>query len=404
MSPVGVRSPATAGSRRKRRAPGALVVALPLLLFSTACSDEGPTDPEPVEDGVLALELVTDAVASPVYVTSPPGDASRLFILEKAGRVRVVRDGVLLDDPFLDIADATSDAGERGLLGMAFHPDYADNGFVFVHHTDLDGDTRLLRYTASSEEEADPASATVLLQVTQPFSNHNGGQIAFGPDGMLYVGLGDGGSGGDPQGNGQDPSTLLGTLLRIDVDGGAPYAVPADNPFVSDPDGADEVWVYGLRNPWRFSFDALTGDLWIGDVGQNRVEEISLQPASSAGGENYGWNVMEGSLCYEADSCDTSGLTLPVHEYEHPEGCSVTGGYVYRGQAIPWLEGRYLFGDFCSGFVRSFVLSGGSAEDVQDHSGELGDVGSLVSFGEDAAGELYVVDIGGAVHRIVPAS
>lgn len=374
--------------------------ALLLPLLAAACSDEdGPTTPQ--ADGTLALEVVTDQLESPVYLTTPPGDPDRLFILEKAGRVRVVHDGILMEEPFLDITAETSAEGERGLLGLAFHPQYAANGRFFVHHTDIDGDTRLLRYEAASANLADPASATVLLQVEQPFSNHNGGQIAFGPDGMLYVGLGDGGSGGDPAGNGQDPSTLLGAILRLDVDAASPYAVPADNPFVDDPDGADEVWAYGLRNPWRFSFDRVRGDLYIGDVGQSQVEEVSVQAAGSAGGDNYGWNVMEGSRCFEADSCDTSGLVLPVHEYEHPEGCSITGGYVYRGSALSWMEGRYLFGDFCAGFIRSFVLSGGDATDVTDHTAELGDVGRLASFGEDADGELYVLDIQGVVYRIV---
>ena len=214
--------------------------------------------------------------------------------------------------------------------------------------------------------------------------------------------LGDGGRAGDPLGNAQDRSTLLGAILRLDVDGGAPYTVPSDNPFVDDPDGAGEVWVWGLRNPWRFSFDRLAGDLWIGDVGQGRMEEVSFQPAGSPGGENYGWNVMEGTLCFEADTCDTSGLTLPVHVYEHPAGCSITGGYVYRGDALPWMRGRYLFADFCSGFVRSFVLSEGTAADVVDHTDELGNVGSPASFGEDAAGEIYVLDVGGVVYRIIP--
>lgn len=383
--------------RSRLRRPAAQLLTL---LAVAACSDDGgPTTP--TGDGTLALERVTDQLESPVYLTTPPGDPDRLFILEKAGRVRVVHDGTLLEEPFLDITAETSADGERGLLGLAFHPGYATNGQVFVHHTDVDGDTRLMRYQAASANLADPASATVLLQVAQPYSNHNGGQIAFGPDGMLYMGLGDGGSGGDPEGNGQDPSTLLGAILRVDVDGGPPYAVPADNPFFDDPDGADEVWAYGLRNPWRFSFDRLTGDLYIGDVGQNAVEEVSVQAAASDGGENYGWNVMEGSRCFEADSCDMSGLVLPVHEYEHPEGCSITGGYVYRGSALPWMEGRYLFGDFCAGFVRSFVLSDGAATDVRDHTAELGDVGSLASFGQDADGELYVLDIQGAVYRII---
>lgn len=377
-------------------------VPIGIVLAAVACDDTAVTPPH--EDQDLALELVTDQVVEPVYLTSPPGDDRRLFVLERAGRVRVILDGELLEEPFLDITDQTSSGGERGLLGLAFHPDFAARGVVFVHHTDLAGDTHVVRYTASSDDLADAASAETVLEVEQPYANHNGGQIAFGPDGYLYIGLGDGGSGGDPRGNGQDPTTLLGTILRIDVDGGTPYAVPADNPFAANADGAGEVWAYGLRNPWRFSFDRATGDLWIGDVGQARLEEISVQPAASAGGENFGWNVMEGTECFEADTCDTDGLTPPVYEYDHDEGCSVTGGYVYRGAAIPQLVGRYVFGDYCTGFIRTLRLQGGGATDVVDLTDALGTVGGLASFGEDAAGELYVVDIGGAVYRVVEAS
>lgn len=377
-------------------------VPIGIVLAAAACDDTAGTPP--LEEGALTLELVTDQVSAPVYLTNPPGDDRRLFVLERAGRVRVILDGELLEEPFLDITDQTSSGGERGLLGLAFHPDYAVNGLIFVYHTDLAGDTHVVRYTAASDDLADAASAETVLQVQQPYSNHNGGQIAFGPDGYLYIGLGDGGSGGDPDGNGQDPTTLLGTILRIDVDSGTPYAVPADNPFASDPAGAGEVWVYGLRNPWRFSFDRVGGDLWIGDVGQASLEEISMQPASSAGGENFGWNVMEGTQCFEADSCDTGGLTPPVYEYSHDEGCSVTGGYVYRGAALPQLVGRYVFGDFCTGFIRTLLLGGGEVTDVVDVTDDLGTVEGLASFGEDSVGELYVVAIEGAVYRVVEAS
>lgn len=378
------------------------VLAATVLLATVACDDTAVTPP--LDEGTLALELVTDQVTAPVHVVAPPGDDRRLFVLERAGRIRVVLDGSLLEEPFLDISDETSTGGERGLLGLAFHPDYATNGLLFVHHTDLSGDTHVVRYSATSADVADPASAVTILQVPQPYANHNGGQIAFGPDGHLYIGLGDGGSGGDPEGNGQDPTTLLGAILRIDVDGGAPYAIPGDNPFADDPDGADEIWVYGLRNPWRFSFDRGTGDLWIGDVGQASLEEISFQSASSGGGENFGWNVMEGTRCFQAETCDTEGLSPPVYEYDHDEGCSVTGGYVYRGGALPQLDGRYVFGDFCTGFIRTLRLQGGEVTDVVDLTDQLGTVDGLASFGEDAAGELYVVDIDGAVYRLVDAS
>ncbi|NNF13621.1 MAG: glucose dehydrogenase [Gemmatimonadetes bacterium] len=377
--------------------PRAIVAAVGLTVVLGACRDAT----SPTSEGTLALEVVTDEVASPVGLASPPGDASRIFVLEQPGRVRVIRDGTLLTDAFLDITSETSADGERGLLGLAFHPDYDVNGYVFVYYTDNAGDTRVERFTAAGPDMADPGSGQIVLAVDQPYSNHNGGHMAFGPDGYLYVALGDGGDGGDPQGNGQDLATLLGSILRLDVDGGSPYAVPSDNPFVGTAGASPEIWVYGLRNPWRFSFDRANGDLYIGDVGQSRLEEISVQDAGSGGGENFGWNVMEGTDCFGAASCNTSGLTLPVYEYDHDEGCSVTGGYVYRGAALTELAGRYFFGDFCSGFVRSFRYQAGAAVDVQDHGVDLGTIGGLSSFGEDSAGELYLLDIEGVVYRLV---
>lgn len=269
-----------------------------------------------------------------------------------------------------------------------------------------DGGTRVVRYNVSGDPDvADPSSARLILAVDQPFNNHNGGQVAFGPDGMLYVGLGDGGGGGDPLGSGQDLSTLLGSILRLDVDGGDPFAIPPDNPHVGDPNARDEIWASGLRNPWRFSFDRQTGDLYVADVGQDEVEEVDVQPAVSPGGENYGWNTMEGSRCFLSANCDTSGLTLPSLEYLHNAsgGCSITGGYVYRGSRIPALVGRYLYGDFCSRFVRSFLYDGSAATDRLDHSTALVPGGGISSFGEDAKGEIYVLTIEGGVFRIAPA-
>ncbi len=387
-----------------RASPRRLTVpSLALLALSLpACSDDPVgREPEPGDPSDAALEVVVEGLDDPVLLTHAPGDASRLFVLEQDGLVRVVRDGVLRPDPFLDVRAVTSSGGERGLLGLAFHPDYASNGFLFVNHTDTNGDTRILRFTRGpSADEADPASLEVVLEVDQPFANHNGGHLAFGPDGMLYIGLGDGGSGGDPEGNGQDRSTLLGSMLRLDVDA-LPYSVPPDNPFVGDPAAAPETWAYGLRNPWRFSFDRATGDLWIGDVGQNDLEEISFQAAASTGGENYGWNVLEGTSCYDAPTCDATGTVPPVHEYTHADGCSVTGGYVYRGSVVPAFEGRYLFADYCSGWIRSLGFEGGEVTDVVDHEPAFGTISSVASFGEDAAGELYVVSLGGTVYRIV---
>ena len=376
---------------------GASLAACLAALF--ACSDPAtPGSRLPIE-----LEVVASGLDAPLHLTAPPGDERRLFIVERGGRIRIVRDGVLLPTPFLDIGGRVSSGGEQGLLGMAFHPDYEANGFFYVDYTDTSGDTKVVRYGVSSDpDRAEAGPDVTILSVAQPFPNHNGGLVAFGPDGMLYVGLGDGGSSGDPRGNGQDPSTLLGSLLRVDVDAASPYAVPPDNPFVGEPSARPEVWAYGLRNPWRFSFDRQTGDLYIGDVGQGAREEISFQPAASAGGENYGWNVMEGTACFEPpNGCDASGLTPPVLDYPHGEGCSVTGGHVYRGADFPELRGRYFYADFCATWIRSLRIEDGEAVDVQDHTQQLGPVEGVSSFGEDARGELYVVSLEGTVYRIV---
>jgi len=382
----------------------------PLLLLAlaaaAACSDDDGVAPVDGGPAPIALEVVQSGLTRPLYVTAPPGDADRLFVVERGGLVRIIEGGAVLPSPFLDVSGSiTATGNEQGLLGLAFHPQYATNGRFYVNYTDTNGDTRVVRYTVSADPDvADPASAAEVLAVDQPFANHNGGMLAFGPDGTLYVGLGDGGNGGDPDNNGQSPSTLLGSLLRLDVDGAAPYEIPSDNPFATHATYRGEVWAYGLRNPWRFSFDRLRGDLYIGDVGQGAVEEIDFQPASSAGAENYGWRVMEGSSCYNPPSgCSTAGLQLPIQEYGHSDGCSVTGGYVYRGSDYPELQGRYYYGDYCSGWIRSFVVAGGTATDVQDHSTDVAAVSQLASFGEDGRGELYVVSLGGTVYRVTPA-
>ena len=358
---------------------------------------------EPAATGSLSLQLVASGLASPVFLTHAPGDGSRLFVVERGGRIKILRGGSVLPRAFLDIAGRVQAAGsEQGLLSLAFHPDYGQNGEIFVYYTNLAGDSHVSRIRVSADpDSADPATEEVLLVVDQPYTNHNGGLVTFGLDGMLYVGLGDGGSGGDPLGNGQDSTTLLGSILRIDVDGGSPYAIPSDNPFVNDAAARKEIWAYGLRNPWRFSFDRVTADLYIGDVGQNLWEEIDVVPAGT-GGVNLGWNVMEGFHCYSAATCDQTGLALPVLEYPHSEGCSVTGGYVYRGSAVPTLQGRYLYADYCQGWVRSFQYQGGQATDVRDHTGGFGTLSPISSFGEDADGEIYVVTLGGSVYRIGP--
>jgi hypothetical protein len=314
----------------------------------------------------------------------------------------VIHDGTqLLPTPFLDIAPIVSCCGERGLLSVAFHPQYAVNGRFYVNYTNTSGHTVIARYSVSGNPNlADPASGSVLLTVMQPFSNHNGGQLQFGPDGYLYIGMGDGGSAGDPNDLAQDPATLLGKMLRIDVDGGVPYAVPATNPFVGVPGVLDEIWALGLRNPWRFSFDRATGDLFIADVGQNSWEEVDFQPTGSPGGENYGWRRMEGSDCFNPPSgCNDGSLVLPIAEYSHSLGCSITGGYRYRGPQFPHLRGFYLYGDYCSGRIWGTSERAGSWT-----TAELVDTTFTISaFGEDEAGELYVTHYSsssGAIHRI----
>ena len=370
------------------------------LLSAPACGDSAVTIPGELN---LALSVVSDELQFPVDLTAPQGD-SRLFVAERAGRIRVIENGVLLPAPFLDIVDRVSIAfAEQGLLGLAFDPAYASNGRFVVNYIDLNGDTRISAFRVSADPNvADPDSEELILFVDQPFDNHNGGQLVFGPSGHLYLGLGDGGSGGDPADNGQNVGTLLGKLLRIDLDGGVPYAIPADNPFVSMASARGEVWSYGLRNPWRFSFDRATGDLYVGDVGEDSFEEINVSPASHGAGRgvNYGWDVMEGLECFEPSSgCDQTGLELPVLTYGHGDGCSVTGGYVYRGGAIPDLSGTYFYADYCGGWVRSFRFVNGELTDRREWESLA--ASNISSFGQDAAGELYVLTAGGTVYRIV---
>jgi glucose/arabinose dehydrogenase len=352
----------------------------------------------------LSARLVASGLRNPLDLQAAPGDRERLYVVEQGGRIQVIRNGQLQATPFLDVSGRISSGGERGLLGLAFHPQFATSRRFFVNYTNPRGDTHIAEFRATSADAADPGSERVLLTETQPFANHNGGGLAFDNGGRLLIALGDGGSGGDPLGNGQRLDTFLGKMLRIDVDAGTPYAVPADNPFRSTAGAAPEIWAYGLRNPFRVSVDRSTGDLYIGDVGQNRVEEIDVGLASRRGGENYGWNTLEGSQCFNpASGCNRSGLTLPVYEYSHAEGCSVTGGVVYRGCRMPELAGTYFFGDFCTGLVRSFRLANGQATDVRDWTAGLRGVNSPSSFGLDADGEAYVVDYDGEVYRLEPA-
>jgi glucose/arabinose dehydrogenase len=343
---------------------------------------------------------VYDGFSAPTHITHAGDGSGRFFVVEQEGTIRVIDDGVVQETPFLDITERVDAGGERGLLSVAFPPGYADKGYFYVDYTDLNGDTKISRFRVSDNPNiADPTSEQVILGIAQPYPNHNGGQLAFGPDGYLYIGMGDGGSGGDPENRAQNLGVLLGKILRIDVESGAdPYAIPPDNPFVGNANARDEIWAYGLRNPWRFAFDAATGDLYIADVGQERVEEIDFQPASSNGGENYGWNIMEGDECYEAETCDTSGLTMPIHTYLRIGGnCSVTGGDVYRGDAYPTMQGVYIYADYCSGTFWGLQRGANGWENVELYRGNL----SITSFGNDEAGNLYAVDqFNGAVYLI----
>jgi len=354
----------------------------------------------------IKAELVVTGFSSPVDITHAGDGSGRLFIILQGGRVVIFDGAQVLSPPFLDITSLVSSGGEQGLLGAAFHPNYVGNGFFYVSYTNAAGDSVIARYSVSVDpNRADSASGVILLTIAQPFTNHNGGQLQFGPDGYLYISIGDGGSGGDPQNNGQNLGNLLGKILRIDVDSGFPFAVPADNPFVGVGGAREEIWSYGLRNPWRFSFDRLTGDLFIGDVGQASWEEVDFQPDGSTGGENYGWRLMEGSSCFNpAINCNNGTLTLPILEYDHTVGCSVTGGYRYRGSANPDLDGIYVYGDYCTGRIW------GAKEDGLGGwtTTELLDTTLLIStFGEDESGEIYVAHFSspdGALYQIVQAN
>jgi len=365
-----------------------------------ACDPSEVTDggPPPISEATVALLRVASGLESPVDFQAPAGDP-RSFIVEQPGRIRILVDDALLGDPFLDITDRVGFGGERGLLGLAFPPDFSQSTRFFVHYSDVEGRTTVSRFRLTSDPNvADPTSEEIYLTLPQPFGNHNGGQITFGPDGMFYLGLGDGGSANDPLGSGQDLGTLLGSLLRLDLSTDPPYRIPTGNPFVGDATARDEIWAYGLRNPWRFSFDA--GFIFIGDVGQNRWEEINTAPATSPG-RNYGWNRLEGDECFQG-SCDIGDTTLPTLSYEHPDGCSVSGGYVYRGSAVPALRGLYVYGDYCGGWIRAFRLVGRDVEDEQTLPVPL--VENLTSFGLDGEGELYVLSQGGSLYRFITGS
>ncbi len=370
----------------------------------TAAPAPAASTPQPPAEGAYGLKEVGTGFNRPLYLTYAPDDTSgRLFIVEQNGRIAILRDGQRQEPVFLDIRSRVgSSANEQGLLSMAFDLDYAANGIFFVYYTDKSGETVVARYRVSADNPDTAAvdSEEILLRVGQPYGNHNGGLIKFGPDGYLYVGLGDGGSGGDPHDHGQNLGTLLGTMLRIDVRTGGPYVIPADNPFVGREGVRPEIWNWGQRNPWRFSFDRVTGDLFIADVGQNKLEEVSFQPAASTGGENYGWNRYEGTQPFGNRSTEgmvRRELVFPIAEYGRDEGCSVTGGYVYRGGQLPDLVGNYIFGDYCTGIVWTLTpqADGSWLRTVLFRAPP-----EITSFGEDADGEVYVIFRNGTISRI----
>lgn len=371
---------------------------------------------------LLTTQVIPGPYSSPTFLTHAPGDGSRLFIVQRGATnsapidIFDVASNAKLPVPFITVPNVLP-GGERGLLGMDFHPDYSTNGHFYVNYTASgDGRTVIARFTRDpgNPNLADPATFVQVLQIAQPFSNHNAGWLGFGPDDFLYIPMGDGGSANDPGNRSQTLTQLLGKTLRIDINGDdfptdplKNYAIPPSNPFVGSTSTLPEIWHIGLRNPWRCSFDRQTGDMWLADVGQNAWEEINRQPASSVGGENYGWRCMEGNVCTGLTGCTCNGptLTLPTHVYSHSQGCSITGGYVYRGCAIPQIQGQYFFADFCSNTIWSLVLSPqGTVIAVNNWTSQLGGINSISSFGEDADGELYIVSLGGVIRKIVPTA
>lgn len=390
----------TIASRVLRRLVAAVLVGV-LLVPSVTSAAIVPSNIH------LALTPVASGFSAPLLVTHAGDGSDRLFVVEQTGKVRIVKGGDLQSASFIDLSRSISHGGERGLLGLAFHPSYESNRKLYLSYTDREGNNVIREYRVSSSnpDRVDGTSGRTLLRVKHPYANHNGGHIAFGPDGYLYIGLGDGGGSGDPGNRAQSRSTLLGKLLRIDVDkrtGSLPYGIPPTNPYVGR-SGLDQIWAFGLRNPWRFSFDRSTGDLWIGDVGQGSYEEVDRAVASNGRNAgravNYGWRVMEGAHCYRPSSgCVRTGKTLPLTEYNHNGGrCSITGGYVYRGKTYPDLVGAYLFADYCSGEI--WLVDRGASRGVTPRLA-IDTSSRITSFGEDEAGELYVTDADGTVARI----
>ena len=377
------------------------------------------------KDISLSSIQIANGFTKPVYVCQPPGDNDRLFVLEQKGIIKIIKNGKTVRKPYADlrnrIHNPITPGDERGLLGLAFHANYQNNGFVYINYSDKNDHTIVSRFrVASDPDRLDTKSEKVLIKLKQPFSNHNGGHMEFGPDGYLYISVGDGGKWGDPYNNAQNLGNLFGKILRIDVDTGDPYAIPDDNPFINNEDAKDEIWLYGLRNVWRFSFDWGKGDVYLGDVGQDLWEEIDFVAAENAGGQNFGWRVMEGNHCYNPkEDCEPTG-ELPIFEYPNDanymkiltgmdepnvDGCSVTGGYVYRGSAISELQGTYFFADYCSGNIWTFKEKNGKATEFQNRTEEIslgggGFTNYISSFGEDNNGELYIVDYNGIIFKL----
>ncbi len=399
--------------KNKERLGSCFLILLALWAFFACHSKSSsppiaPDEPPPPVSANPKLEILVQGLFFPVFLCSPQNDLERIFIVEKFGQIRIVKNGALLPTPFLDIASLLSTSGEQGLLGLAFDPNYSTNRRFYVYYSNPAGDLVLARYQASTgnADLANPASAEILLTISHPlFENHNGGCLQFGPDDYLYLAPGDGGSGADPSNNAQNGAVLLGKMLRLDVSGASSYSIPSDNPFVGAGDPLDEIWSLGLRNPWRFSFDRLNGDLYIGDVGQGGYEEVDYASAASGGGKglNFGWRIMEASSCFMPSSgCNQNGLTLPISEYMHLQGaCSITGGVVYRGNVFSNLQGHYFFGDYCAGWVQSLRVRDGQPPEMFEWP-DLAPDDNITSFGEDGAGEVYLMTSSGIVYKIVP--
>ncbi len=394
-----------------------ILLIIPLLLFA--------------EEKNLSSVLIADGYKKPVFITSYPNNAKLLYIVEQAGLIKIINDGKKLSRPFFDInkrvVNPNRPGDERGLLGFAFHPNHTNNGKFYINYMDNDGNTIISEFSTNSELRANHKSERIILKLKQPYGNHNGGDIQFGPDGYLYISIGDGGKAGDPLNAGQDLSSLFGKIIRIDIEQ-EPYGIPKSNPFFGQKDKREEIWAWGLRNVWRFSFDKQTGDKYLADVGQNKWEEVNFEPASSKGGLNYGWRIMEANHCYDPkENCPTEGLIKPIIEYpndaNHPafafriieelsfsetdvEGCSVTGGYVYRGQKIKSMQGQYIFGDYCSGNIWTLKVVNGKAINFKNRTEEINIGGGefttyISSFGQDSDGEIYIIDYNGGIYKLI---